>query len=85
MRKTLLLISYLLFILSISLLGYKFVSANKEIPSTKSIIENQKEQEKYLTPYGYTIEKLKLELTKAQHREYKGRTEYYQMALNLLD
>ena len=56
MRKTLLLISYLLFILSISLLGYKFVSANKEIPSTKSIIENQKEQEKYLTPYGYTIE-----------------------------
>ena len=35
--------------------------------------------------YGYTIEKLKLELTKAQHREYKGRTEYYQMALNLLD
>lgn len=35
--------------------------------------------------YSYTIEKLKLELTKAKHAEYKGRTEYYQMALNLLD
>ena len=35
--------------------------------------------------YGYTIEKIKLELTKAKHVEYKGRTEYYQMALKLLD
>ena len=35
--------------------------------------------------YNYTIEKLKLELTKAKHTEYKGRTEYYQMALDLLD
>ena len=35
--------------------------------------------------YSYTIEKLKLELAKAKHVEYKGRTEYYQMALDLLD
>lgn len=35
--------------------------------------------------YGYTIEKVKLELTKARHSEYKGRTEYYKMALELLD
>ena len=35
--------------------------------------------------YNYTIEKIKLELTKAKHSEYKGRTEYYQMALDLLD
>lgn len=35
--------------------------------------------------YNYTIEKIKLELTKARSGEYKGRTEYYQMALNLLD
>ena len=35
--------------------------------------------------YGYTIEKLKLELMKAKHVDYKGRTEYYQMALDLLD
>lgn len=35
--------------------------------------------------YSYTIEKLKLELTKAKHVEYKGRTEYYQVALDLLE
>lgn len=35
--------------------------------------------------YNYTIEKIKLELTKAKNSEYKGRTEYYQKALDLLD
>lgn len=35
--------------------------------------------------YNYTIEKIKLELTKAKYTEYKGRTEYYQKALDLLD
>lgn len=35
--------------------------------------------------YNYTIEKIKLELTKARNEDYKGRTEYYQMALDLLD
>lgn len=35
--------------------------------------------------YSYTIERLKLELAKAKHTEYKGRTEYYQMALELLE
>ncbi len=34
--------------------------------------------------YSYTIEKIKLELTRAKHTEYKGRTEYYQKALDLL-
>ena len=34
--------------------------------------------------YGYTVEKLKLELTKAKHVEYKGRTEYYQRILDML-
>ena len=34
--------------------------------------------------YNYTIDKLKLELTKAKHTEYKGRTEYYKMALEIL-
>lgn len=34
--------------------------------------------------YSYTIEKLKLELTKAKHVEYKGRTEYYKKALDVL-
>lgn len=35
--------------------------------------------------FSYTIEKIKLELTKAKHTEYKGRTEYYQIALDMLD
>lgn len=35
--------------------------------------------------YNYTIEKIKLELVKAKHTEYKGRTEYYQVALDILD
>lgn len=35
--------------------------------------------------YNYTLEKLKLELTKAKHNDYQGRTEYYQMALKLLE
>ena len=32
----------------------------------------------------YPIEKLKLELSKAKYNEYKGRTEYYQMVLDIL-
>lgn len=35
--------------------------------------------------YNYTIEKIKLELIKAKREEYQGRTEYYQIALELLD
>jgi len=34
--------------------------------------------------YGYTIEKIKLELEKAKYSEYKGRTDYYQRALDIL-
>lgn len=34
--------------------------------------------------YNYTIEKIKLELMKAKHAEYQGRTEYYQIALEIL-
>jgi hypothetical protein len=33
---------------------------------------------------GYSLEKLKLELSKAKYTEYKGRTKYYQMALDVL-
>ena len=33
---------------------------------------------------GYSLEKLKLELTKVKDKEYKGRTEYYAMVLDLL-
>ena len=34
--------------------------------------------------HRYTLEKLKLEIAKAKHVEYKGRTEYYQKALEML-
>ena len=35
--------------------------------------------------YKYTLEKMKLELTKAKNTEYQGRTEYYKMALDMLE
>ena len=35
--------------------------------------------------YKYTLEKLKLELAKAKNTEYQGRTEYYKMALDMLE
>lgn len=34
--------------------------------------------------YSYTLEKIKLELAKARNSDYKGRTEYYQKALDIL-
>lgn len=34
--------------------------------------------------YHYTLEKIKLELSKATHKDYQGRTEYYKMALEIL-
>lgn len=34
--------------------------------------------------YKYDITKLRLELSKAEHGEYKGRTEYYAMAIDIL-
>lgn len=34
--------------------------------------------------HRYTLEKLKFEIAKAKHVEYKGRTEYYQKALEVL-
>lgn len=35
--------------------------------------------------YNYTMEKIKIELMNAKHTEYQGRTEYYQIALGILD
>lgn len=34
--------------------------------------------------YRYTLEKLKLELSKATYEKYQGRTEYYDLALDML-
>lgn len=53
--------------------------------------ENIKQSLKYVQvfenaiTYNYTIEKLKLELVRAKHVEYQGRTEYYQIALEKLN
>ena len=35
--------------------------------------------------YSYTLEKIKLELTKVKNTNYQGRTEYYQKALDILN
>lgn len=35
--------------------------------------------------YNYTLEKIKLELVKAKDSDYKGRTEYYDIALEILE
>ena len=35
--------------------------------------------------HGYTLEKIKLELVKVKNKDYQGRTEYYQMALDILN
>lgn len=34
--------------------------------------------------YQYSIGKIKLELSKTQHVAYKGRTKYYQLAMDIL-
>lgn len=56
MRKLLYTLSSILMFSSISMLGYKAVSATTCIEQKKNIIEEQTEKEKYLTPYGYTID-----------------------------
>ena len=38
------------------MLGYKIVSANEKVDEIEEKIDNQKSQEKYITPYGYTLE-----------------------------
>ena len=53
---------------------------HKHIKQCKRYVEVMKDA----INHSYTVEKLKLELTKAQNVEYKGRTEYYEMALRML-
>ena len=56
MRKLLFSLSFILILSSISIISYKVVSADTEIKKIKDIIEQQEAKEKYITPYGYTIE-----------------------------
>lgn len=65
-------------------IGYLLGEIREKHKNIKQCLDYIKVMENAII-YGYTIEKIKLELTKARHSEYKGRTEYYQMALDLLD
>lgn len=64
--------------------GYLLDEVRDKHKHIKQCLDYIKVMEDAIT-YSYTIEKIKLELTKAKHTEYKGRTEYYQRALELLD
>lgn len=65
-------------------IGYLLDDIRDKRKNIKQCIDYIKIMEDAIT-YSYTIEKIKLELVKAKHTNYIGRTEYYQMALDLLD
>lgn len=56
MKKILIISSFLMIMISCTMLGYKIVSANEKVDEIEEKIDSQKNQEKYLTPYGYTLE-----------------------------
>lgn len=56
MKKILIISSFLMIMMSCTMLGYKIVSANEKVDEIEEKIDNQKSQEKYITPYGYTLE-----------------------------
>lgn len=56
MKKYLILSSFLLIISSLSIIGYIVVDAKQEITLEINLLNEQKENELYLTPYGYTME-----------------------------
>ena len=65
-------------------IGYLLDEVRDKHKHIKQCLDYVKVLEDAIT-YSYTIEKIKLEITKAKHTEYKGRTEYYQKALDLLN
>ena len=65
-------------------IGYLLGEIREKHKNIKQCLDYIQVMEDAIT-YSYTIEKIKLELTKAKHTKYKGRTEYYQIALDLLD
>ena len=66
-----------------SKIGYLLDEVRDKHKHIKQCLNYVKVMEDAIT-YSYTIEKLKLELTKAKHSDYQCKTEYYQMALSLL-
>lgn len=67
----------------IAQIGYLLDEVRDKHKNIKQCLNYIKVMEDAVT-YRYTIEKIKLELAKARYVEYKGRTEYYQKALDLL-
>lgn len=56
MKKYLILSSFLLLISSLSIIGYIVVDAKQEITLENNLLHDQRLQETYITPYGYTME-----------------------------
>lgn len=56
MKKFLVVASFFMTLISVSMIGYKIVSANEKVDEIKDVIVDQSEKEAYLTPYGYTLE-----------------------------
>ena len=63
--------------------GYLIVDVREKHKNIKQCLRYIEVMENAIQ-FGYSIEKIKLELAKAKHVEYEGRTEYYQIALDLL-
>lgn len=66
-----------------SKLGYMLDEVRDKHKHIKQCLRYIKVMEDAIT-YSYTLEKMKLELAKAKSSDYKGRTEYYQKALEIL-
>ena len=56
MKQILVISSLFLVLISVSMIGYHVVSANEKVEETKDQITAQADKEKYLTPYGYTLD-----------------------------
>lgn len=56
MKKILIISSIIIVLIAISTIGYNLVSASVKIDEYQDIIIAQEQKEKYLTPYGYTLD-----------------------------
>lgn len=56
MKKSIIILSFILVILPLTMISYKLVNANIELKAEQDIIAVQSNKEIYLTPYGYTID-----------------------------
>ena len=56
MKKILIMLSFIFVLILISIIGYSIVSANVTVDEVGDAIALQTNKEKYLTPYGYTLD-----------------------------